>query len=259
MGMGQEIKDFVGAFAAGYKMSSDAINTKEDRALARDELAIKEKYYEALILSNTAEAKLKDAQANNIINPPESDWDKAYRFGVGKADGAIPSSSSTAPPSVEEITKSVIEESRAYGATPEEQKFILAMYDYETAGSMDPWKKGPTTKWGEHRGLIQWGGPQREEYGVTQGMPVRDQVKASLRYIKDRGYKFGSNNMVSMYATVNGGNAKAVNARDAAAGGAPGTVAEKVRNQFGPHIGRANNWFSMFGDIAALPVEDDNV
>ncbi|MEO1102825.1 MAG: hypothetical protein AAFW98_03675, partial [Pseudomonadota bacterium] len=33
---------------------------------------------------------------------------------------------------------------------------------YETAGTFNPTIKGPTTKWGRHKGLIQWGEPQAQ-------------------------------------------------------------------------------------------------
>ena len=32
---------------------------------------------------------------------------------------------------------------------------LATVISYETAGTFDPWKAGPTTQWGQHRGLIE--------------------------------------------------------------------------------------------------------
>jgi hypothetical protein len=123
------------------------------------------------------------------------------------------------------------------GLTPKE---LLGIYSYETGGTLDPWQKGPTTKWGQHRGLIQWGEQQRNQYGVTASTPVAKQVEASLQYLQDRGFRPGMG-LAQAYAAVNAGgvSAKHLQARDAAAGGAPGTVLDKVNKQFAPHLARA--------------------
>lgn len=121
---------------------------------------------------------------------------------------------------------------------------ILTIYSYETGGTMNPWQKGPTTKWGEHRGLIQWGEPQRKKYGVTADMPVREQVQATARYWKDRGAQPGMG-ILPLYAAVNAGNVNNINASDEAAGGAPGTVLDKVNNQMHGHAKKAAGWLGQ--------------
>jgi hypothetical protein len=84
---------------------------------------------------------------------------------------------------------------------------------YETAGSFDPWQAGPTTKWGQHRGLIQWGQPQAEAYGVTPDMPFGHQVKAATRYLKDRGVQPGMG-LPDIYSAINAGTVGMYNASD---------------------------------------------
>ncbi len=115
---------------------------------------------------------------------------------------------------------------------------LLTSISYETGGSLDPWQKGPTTQWGQHRGLIQWGEPQRQKYGVTKDMPVADQMKAVEAYLTDAGVKPGSN-MLDIYSAINSGRVGNPNASDANNGGAPGTVADKVASMAG-HRMRAN-------------------
>lgn len=117
------------------------------------------------------------------------------------------------------------------GADPAD---LATAISYETAGTFDPWKAGPTTQWGQHRGLIQWGEPQRKQYGVTQDMPVDQQMQAVGQYLQDRGFKPGMG-MMDLYSAINAGSVGRYNASDANNGGAPGTVADKVNNQMAGH------------------------
>tara|TARA_R110000851_G_scaffold41082_2_gene103319 strand:+ start:4184 stop:4954 length:771 start_codon:yes stop_codon:yes gene_type:complete len=138
----------------------------------------------------------------------------------------------------QEMMDAVNELAAANGWSPQD---ILTTYSFETDSSMDPWQKGPTTKWGVHRGLIQWGEPQREKYGVTKDMSVRDQVMATGRYFKDRGVKYGDG-LLPMYASINAGHASKIHASDTAAGGTWGTVLDKVNHQMDGHSSRAGTW-----------------
>ena len=137
-----------------------------------------------------------------------------------------------------ELLEAVNELAAQNGWSPQD---ILTIYSYETGGTMNPWQKGPTTKWGEHRGLIQWGEPQRQKYGVSADTPVREQVMATGRYWKDRGAKPGMG-ILPLYAAVNGGNVNKTEVSYEAAGGAPGTVREKVNNQMEGHRKNAYAW-----------------
>lgn len=107
---------------------------------------------------------------------------------------------------------------------------LLTIMAYETGGTLDPWQKGPTTKWGVHRGLIQMGEPQRREYGYTQDSSISDKVKASADYLVDRGWRPGMNE-VDAYSIVNAGAPGLEHRTDEKNGGAPGTVAEKVASR----------------------------
>ncbi|PZR93189.1 MAG: hypothetical protein DI537_11385 [Stutzerimonas stutzeri] len=109
---------------------------------------------------------------------------------------------------------------------------------YETAGTFDPWKAGPTTQWGQHRGLIQWGEPQRQRYGVYQGMPVEEQLNSVVNYLRDAGVKPGMG-LLDVYSAINAGRVGRYGASDANNGGAPGTVQDKVERQMGGHRQKA--------------------
>lgn len=117
---------------------------------------------------------------------------------------------------------------------------LATAISYETAGTFDPWKAGPTTKWGQHRGLIQWGEPQRQQYGVTQDMPVPAQLEAVGRYLQDRGVRPGMG-LMDVYSAINAGGVGLYNRSDAHVGGAPGTVADKVNNQMAGHRQKAQS------------------
>lgn len=130
---------------------------------------------------------------------------------------------------------------------------VATAMSYETGGTFDPWKAGPTTKWGQHRGLIQWGQPQARQYGVTKETPVEEQVAAAIRYLRDRGVKPGMG-LMDIYSAINAGSVGRNNASDAAAGGAPGTVADKVNNQMGAHRAKAQALLASVGAQAGAPL-----
>lgn len=121
---------------------------------------------------------------------------------------------------------------------------------YETAGTFDPWKAGPRTQWGQHRGLIQWGEPQRQKYGVFQGMPNADQMKAVERYLIDAGVKPGMG-LLDVYSAINAGRVGRYGASDANNGGAPGTVRDKVERQMADHRAKAAR---MLGGETPAPI-----
>lgn len=123
---------------------------------------------------------------------------------------------------------------------------------YETAGTFNPWQKGPTTQWGEHRGLIQWGEPQRKQYGIYEGMPVEEQMQAVGKYLVDRGYQPGMG-MMDLYSAINAGRVGKYNASDANNGGAPGTVTDKVNSQMAGHRTKAQQFLGMASQPGAVP------
>lgn len=130
---------------------------------------------------------------------------------------------------------------------------LATAISYETGGTFDPVKSGPTTQWGKHRGLIQFGEPQAEKYGVDWNNPVGSQLGpdgAVAKYLRDTGVKPGMG-MLDIYSAINAGGVGRYNASDANNGGAPGTVRDKVEKQMGGHRAKA---LAMFGgdQVASL-------
>lgn len=123
---------------------------------------------------------------------------------------------------------------------------LITIMSYETAGTLDPWKKGPPTQWGTHRGLIQWGEPQAKQYGVSKETSIWDQVMAAGKYLFDHGVKKGDG-LLPMYAAINAGHASRIYASDANNGGAPGTVLDKVRDQMDDDMMIAKDLLSRYG------------
>jgi hypothetical protein len=113
---------------------------------------------------------------------------------------------------------------------------------YETGGTLDPQKKGPTTKWGTHRGYIQFGEPQAEEHGVdfsTKQRSIDSQLGPSgavVKYLRAHGVRSGMGRL-EVYSAINAGGVgeKYYGRSDAGAGGAKGTVRDKVNNQMDGH------------------------
>lgn len=127
---------------------------------------------------------------------------------------------------------------------------LATAISYETGGTFDPMQRGPTTKWGQHRGLIQFGEPQARQYGVDWSDPLGSQLGpqgAVANYLRDTGVRPGMG-LLDVYSAINAGGVGRYGASDAAAGGAPGTVRDKVEQQMAGHRQKA---LSMFGGAQA--------
>ena len=144
----------------------------------------------------------------------------------------------------EELRTGTIETAAALGVSPLD---LATIFSYETGGTMDPLQIGPTTRWGQHRGLIQFGEPQAMRYGVDWSNPLASQLGADgavARYFRENGLTDGMG-LLDMYSIVNAGAPGRYNASDAANGGAPGTVLEKVQEQMDGHRARAAELLGM--------------
>lgn len=146
----------------------------------------------------------------------------------------------------DEFRNALLTTAKARGIDPVDLGTVIS---YETGGTADPWQRGPTTQWGQHRGLIQWGEPQRQKYGVTQQTSVGDQMNAVGQYLSDRGVKPGMG-ILDVYSAINAGSVGKYNASDANNGGAPGTVADKVNNQMGSHRAKVLAFLGQQGQQA---------
>ena len=145
-----------------------------------------------------------------------------------------------------DLAQGIIETARAIGADPLDLATVIS---YETAGTFDPTKRGPTTQWGQHRGLIMFGEPQAQQYGVDWNDPLGSQLGADgaiANYFRSSGYQPGMG-LLDLYSTVNAGAPGLHNRSDANNGGAPGTVADKVNNQMADHRRNAERLFTGMG------------
>ena len=112
---------------------------------------------------------------------------------------------------------------------------MATVIGYETGGKFDPAIRGGAGN--RHIGLIQFGPTEQRQYGANTSQSFPDQMKAVVRYLKARGFKPGMS-LVDLYSTINAGRPGLHHRSDAGNGGAPGTVADKVRTM-GPHAARA--------------------
>lgn len=139
------------------------------------------------------------------------------------------------------LSNGIIEAAAALGVDPVDLATIIS---YETAGTFDPQKKGPKTKWGQHAGFIQFGEPQQEETGAdlsTYETAMKSQLGAGgaiVNYFRRNGFKNGMG-LLDMYSIVNTGGPGNYDATDAASGGMPGTVRDKVNDQMSGHRAKA--------------------
>ena len=86
-----------------------------------------------------------------------------------------------------DIRQAILDASTQLGVSPLD---LATAVSYETAGTFDPLKKGPTTQWGQHQGLIQWGKPQAQKYLGGDFSP-ESQAKGMVGYLRDTGVKPG--------------------------------------------------------------------
>lgn len=135
----------------------------------------------------------------------------------------------------------LIEGAKARGLDPID---VATAISYETGGKFDPMISGPTTQWGTHRGLIQFGEPQAQQHGVDFSSPDaawRSQLNptsgAIWNYLEGAGVRPGMG-LDQIYSAINAGSVGRMGASDANNGGAPGTVADKVASM-GPHRQKA--------------------
>jgi len=136
------------------------------------------------------------------------------------------------------IRDGIIKTASSLGVDPVD---LATAISYETGGTFDPTKSGPKTQWGTHRGLIQFGEPQAQKYGVNWEDPIGSQLGengAVASYLRDTGVKPGAN-LLDIYSAINAGGVGRYDASDANNGGAPGTVRDKVEQQMGGHRQRA--------------------
>lgn len=131
-----------------------------------------------------------------------------------------------------ELARAIIASAKRLGVDPVD---IGTAISYETGGRFDPNLWGG--KGGNYLGLIQFGPEERAKYGVKEGQSATEQMGAVENFLRDRGVKPGMG-MMDIYSTINAGSPGRYNASDAANGGMPGTVADKVNNQMADH--RAN-------------------
>lgn len=153
------------------------------------------------------------------------------------------------------IRDGIVTTANALGISPVD---LATAISYETGGTFDPTKSGPTTQWGQHRGLIQFGEPQAQKYGVNWDDPIGSQLGengAVANYLRDTGVKPGMG-LMDIYSAINAGGVGRYDRSDANNGGAPGTVADKVNNQMAGHLARAR---ALFGDAAAPATAADAV
>lgn len=136
------------------------------------------------------------------------------------------------------LRRGILETAQAIGANPLD---LATAISYETGGTFDPTKRGPTTQWGQHRGLIQFGEPQARQFGVDWNDPLGSQLGADgaiAKYFQASGFKPGMSGL-DLYSTINAGAPGKYSASDANNGGAPGSVQDKWGSQMDAHRQKA--------------------
>ena len=148
-----------------------------------------------------------------------------------------------------ELASAIIASAKRLGVNPLD---IATSISYETGGRMSPSIRGGADN--KMLGLIQFDPENQKKYGVTPDQTAPEQMQAVESYLRDRGVKPGMG-LKDIYSTINAGAPGLYNRSDAANGGAPGTVADKVDTQMGPHMANAASLLSSAPVGALAPMD----
>lgn len=229
-GLSRVAQALVGGYEEGKLDSAEKLNTAEDAKTSA-----------ALV------SQLLGGGATPVAGAPTIPASAPSMAGAGATRAmAMPS---IAP----EIKEGIVQTANALGISPVD---LATTISYETGGTFDPTKKGPVTKWGQHAGLIQFGEPQAKQHGVDWANPVASQLGANgavASYLKTAGVKPGMG-LLDIYSAINAGAPGLYNRSDTAAGGAPGTVRDKVEKQMAGHRAKAQALFADLPAPGASPV-----
>ncbi len=171
----------------------------------------------------------------------------AYTAGSSVLDGMVTS-----------LQDGIVETAAALKINPIDLATVIS---YETGGTFNPLQRGPTTQWGQHRGLIQFGEPQAAMFGVdfsSEMAALQSQLGpngAIVKYLEASGFQPGMG-ILDLYSTINAGAPGRYGASDANNGGAPGTVLDKVNNQMAGHLANAEQLFADFNTDLSGVVTD---
>lgn len=126
-------------------------------------------------------------------------------------------------------------------------KDILTAISYETGGTFNPAIRGGAGN--RYVGLFQASPDVQAKYGIDQASSVQAQLEAMAKYLTAAGVKAGDG-LLQIYAAINAGNAKNINASDEKNGGMPGTVLDKVSQQMGDHQANAEGLLAAYKGIS---------
>jgi len=140
-----------------------------------------------------------------------------------------------------ENAKALRESAARIGTTPEDLATVIG---YETEGSYSPSKWGGAG--GRYMGLIQFGPPERAQYGANENQSFKEQLGAVERYLIDRGYKSGMP-LRELYSTIVAGR-PGLNRADSG-----GTVNQHVERMKGAMAARGRMFLRSGESSAAAP------
>lgn len=168
------------------------------------------------------------------ITPAAANSNDVTSVSIGSAAKAATTSLQQVSANAGELAQGIAGAAQRLGIDPVD---LATAISYETAGTFDPTKRGPTTQWGQHKGLIQWGEPQAMKY-LGGDFSIGSQMDGIVKYLQDAGVRPGMG-LMDIYSAINAGSVGRYGASDAGTGGAWGTVADKVNYQMAGHRAKA--------------------
>lgn len=143
--------------------------------------------------------------------------------------------------------KSIIDAANKLGVSPLDLATIIS---YETRGTFNPNEVGGKND--NYQGLIQFGIPERKQFGVYKGQSFEEQMNSVVKYFEFRFNQAGRTTqgatILDLYKTVNGGNPNV----SASKSDGHGTIGQHVQRMMGGHRKKALN-FLFGGNMKNLP------
>lgn len=211
-------------------------------------------YTSAPNISASGFSSLSSKSTNPSFSQGQSSDGENFGNATSVQSVSVPENASFAPVQLETnqanlFQSKLSETANALGITPVE---LATLVSFETGGTFDPLQVGPTTKWGTHRGVIQFGEPQAKRFGAdfsSAEAAINSQFGedgAIVKYAKAHGYEKGMGAR-QLYSAINAGGINRFNASDTGAGGTWGTVGDKLDHQMTDHRAKAER---LFGDTS---------
>lgn len=190
MSLAAEMKDFL----TGFTAMRQSLGTKASREAER----ARTDYTRTLADKAKWDMGAEQRENDNLI---EFARQRGGGYGMGydypEGDAASSGVSASAPEITPDDVNAIVASAERIGADPRD---YIAIMNYESGINPQRWGGAG----GNYFGLIQFGGPERQQFGVREGQSIQEQLPSVEGFLKARGFKPGMG-LAEMYSIINAG------------------------------------------------------